>query len=681
MGRNLWAWFFLIIIFTFSLGTRKLLEPSKKVLRTMTSVAEETPGTLFSSANSDYSTSQCAKDICGSPEQILSLNEMEQSYLNKRHAVEEAAKYRSFIQKMIEGLIENYKLDLEWTQKFLEESERFSLNKDAHRAAANNLFLDALESIKYEKGISFVEDYANKIWTDEEIIDFEKLIKEDIGEENLPWFRRLFKKKFMSKELETFSKIRQIPSSNFLVHYFYPDKSFNEGAQALAIRNLSLSQMVRSLFPLSHKPFSLSGELSTDNFANFNEIEFKKEILSMLNYEVLIDTTESHEDFYIDPYVYLEKFYESGTNKILNIYFENSEMLSYLGQTFKNSCLRDLEKTFANSFSELRLRIFQKRIDDVKSASLRILNIESADLKKNLEEELARLSFEIPSAKASREVYMQKLKEDLDIALSTKLSLKKEGALNQDFFSQLFVSRYLRFYDEGKMRSEEIAMFGLEDLFFQEQVFSEAKNFCSDFVSQPYSEMLIPFEEGNNSKIIVSWTMVNFPSYGIGTLAHEMAHFIAFKLRKIGERQNGNYYAGLAESLPLWEKRSCIRSYYKDPELKALAQELAWPEGLLTEEDWADFFAARVVRELRSSEGKDYSWLKNFACPMLTQNEDDFMVRYAPEHSYDDQGRLYSVDTHSSAIVRLLHIEKESRDQLSPSCQQEIENKKLFNCD
>jgi hypothetical protein len=176
---------------------------------------------------------------------------------------------------------------------------------------------------------------------------------------------------------------------------------------------------------------------------------------------------------------------------------------------------------------------------------------------------------------------------------------------------------------------------------------------------------------------LISWSSVRFPKFGVGIVAHEVAHYVSKVLMTIAAENPGAYYLNLPEDLSLWQKRACINSFTPqrlaretDPKLLDLNEwrdPLNSDEYIYTEEDWADFFSAQITKVLKTK----YPWISNFSCQFFAKNETG---DYA---TISDQ--FYS-DLHSSDVRRALLVQKVMNLPMPNACQKVIAEKDLFQC-
>jgi hypothetical protein len=145
---------------------------------------------------------------------------------------------------------------------------------------------------------------------------------------------------------------------------------------------------------------------------------------------------------------------------------------------------------------------------------------------------------------------------------------------------------------------------------------------------------------------------------GVMTLAHELGHGISFTFKE-------DYVHGFKTSVKsdVWNKRSCINNYYpKDPKSEE-------SERLQTEEDWADFFAVKLVSKYKTT--GDHSWAsEKFECEFVTPDDLNAETRdpMKPYRWGDFE------DSHSSNLFRMIAQDYYSKGSLGPKCT-ELANK------
>jgi len=146
----------------------------------------------------------------------------------------------------------------------------------------------------------------------------------------------------------------------------------------------------------------------------------------------------------------------------------------------------------------------------------------------------------------------------------------------------------------------------------------------------------------SQGRIGVSWYTAAYPQFGIGVLAHEMGHVLSKRLREGGK-------TGRVE-----ETYMCVKN--RNPYVLEPAQQ-TW-----LEEDFADFFAAQVVKELRA-QGGNSSIGANFACALIDDNGDTYGTNDL-EPGKDDP--------HSSPFLRMI-LQSVDLGDLTPQCRPFVE--------
>lgn len=129
-----------------------------------------------------------------------------------------------------------------------------------------------------------------------------------------------------------------------------------------------------------------------------------------------------------------------------------------------------------------------------------------------------------------------------------------------------------------------------------------------------------------SGRITLSWFAVKFRGHGMGILAHEIAHILSPHLRRAGNLDLLN------------RSLSCLVS--RNPYAESTP--------VFLEEDWADYFSARVMRELQKKDSLSQLAWGNFACGLLrSQSADDLDLQ--------DLEPVSGV-SHSPALIRILNF-------------------------
>ncbi|HRO66349.1 MAG TPA: hypothetical protein PL182_02160 [Pseudobdellovibrionaceae bacterium] len=151
---------------------------------------------------------------------------------------------------------------------------------------------------------------------------------------------------------------------------------------------------------------------------------------------------------------------------------------------------------------------------------------------------------------------------------------------------------------------------------------------------------------GRDGLIQIGWQSSLFPEIGAGIMAHEIGHIVSGRVESKAEG-NGEYK----------QVRQCSAKRHGFLTGKSASQ--------YAEEDWADHFAADVIRELSlmGTHGE------NFGCALLRLEED--RAEYGDLKLFDPRG----ADTHSESILRALLIEKKLKGRIPVSCQKAVGEK------
>lgn len=125
--------------------------------------------------------------------------------------------------------------------------------------------------------------------------------------------------------------------------------------------------------------------------------------------------------------------------------------------------------------------------------------------------------------------------------------------------------------------------------------------------------------------------------YGYGIFAHEIGHAVAHFMKE----------APAGPVSAVWDHRKCVDSFHGGTE---------GTESVYSEEDWADYFSARMLKRLRP----EHAELQNFAC-LFSKN--------SPRHGILTPVIVNTTsDAHSNDFFRMVHVHKVLNDQMPVSC-------------
>lgn len=154
-------------------------------------------------------------------------------------------------------------------------------------------------------------------------------------------------------------------------------------------------------------------------------------------------------------------------------------------------------------------------------------------------------------------------------------------------------------------------------------------------------------------KVSISWYSLAFPDRGAATLAHEIGHVVAAKLRQ-DQVKNPQAHAAFTNSM------SCVAN--RNPSQKESVVLNGAKQTLFSSEDWADHFSALTMEEF-SKRGVAIGEAPSMGCTMLDNKNGSYSTNKVEPADKDN---------HSSGFVRLL-MTGHDRKQLTPDCQSILE--------
>lgn len=287
-----------------------------------------------------------------------------------------------------------------------------------------------------------------------------------------------------------------------------------------------------------------------------------------------------------------------------------------------------------------KLAIVNRSIKSIREATKKLISIKDPRLRAQFEKGLDRTGFQLPPVRSTLVNNIIKR-----FSLAKEAARKSNAALNDpqrpEFAFNLMDLLQVNWSDKGPEETLKT---------FTEWSQATIKEECSIYAVDSFSDGMYT----QNGEAFISWTSVKHLSIGYGVIAHEMGHRVSELLMQMGRNGKGAYYLGMTEQIPIWEKRACTNTLHG----KTTTQS-SNGENYKTEEDWADYFAAKIILENRAK----MPWPKNFGCALTTENTN--------KPGYDVNFKEYDEDPHSSGAFRTIHFEK-ALNGLSHSCNQSL---------
>lgn len=314
------------------------------------------------------------------------------------------------------------------------------------------------------------------------------------------------------------------------------------------------------------------------------------------------------------------------------------------------SCRENLNRSMKASNSILKNRKFELILNELRAEAESLVVFEDPALNLKFSEKIKKLSFSLPQEiQDLKELIPRSLKAETDY-LGRDFEAPEEER-NSETLGLLTIQNVI-IEEYGDM--DDAGVTGAAAHFFVEEI---TPNVCESYTPSTLSDHIYSITGAAK----LSWSTVRFSAYGVGIAAHEAGHFVSRVMAELAEEFPGVGYGSLGEKILIWERRSCTNKFHGETEEKDAETQ----ENNYTEEDWADYFGALLLKRLKPK----YPWIRNFGCALMDVYEE----------GYDVDTYLDTEDTHSTEIFRLLHIE-DNFQGLSQSCKNELENMSNYNC-
>ncbi len=612
----------------------------------------------------------CLVDICGLPENHLDPEELNELKRNRIVTIKD--KFEPMLDENFKSNLERLKYIIEMKSKFIKQTKQLSVNNGIKKIVLGikylNLLSDFIE-IYSESGTK--EDinnsiyYPKKFWKGLEDNQINSAItKMQLNKDEQVWFKNLIKKGLLLDQNVSIMSVFEMELPT-LLRTLNPDVDLEKSLQInLKSINLFSAHFLKSIGfkTVENIVFTVSGQVykNPEIIYDEKELAFEIQMFSVIrNFfnPKYIDVLNLNYDW--DNFISVA----FKTESIFVDALEDTKFISDMKSLINSECLSSIEKTLDTSNSELQRRQFTKYISEVKDEVKRTIRFSSVQTQSLFDSKINGLQLFAPKNLNTIEYLLEK--GILDLTIDTN-RLKQFLNEEPNLVLQLVLLQSLSANDDVNV----------QDLNVQEKkdyLMNTFRSSINDPVDVCGSHLEFALSDRIISKISqtnVSWASVRFPKYGIGIVAHELGHFVASTLKDIGASQNGPYYFGLNENLPIWEDRFCINTpskllIYMDSKVpKGLP---AAEERLFTEEDWADYFGAKITSEF----SKKQTWIKNFGCALVPEdNAGEYVSTLLPN----------SQAVHSTALKRVLLIQKASNAQMPKSCEKIIKDQSLFSC-
>jgi len=297
--------------------------------------------------------------------------------------------------------------------------------------------------------------------------------------------------------------------------------------------------------------------------------------------------------------------------------------IQLLKSKMMDQCLASYNLAMSTAPSDLAIRSMLSKIESVKKVAKEVASNYSGNASGAVDSAIQNAKFIMPvSIRNVAPLWISVVK---DMMASDQEDAKART-------SARWISRY----------SVDIA-----DDFTDDMLFFNIKNVCQSLQPTGLSDHALT----TLGAISVSWQSVIYPEVGIGVVAHEIGHIVS----SISSR-------GSIWPTEIQQVRQCIALRH----LSSANFNFAHVNNVkYVEEDWADMFAAQVMKRLRP----DFPFLRNYACVMLGKDGSSYGSSQRPL-SLVNSNRS---DTHSADFFRVIQLQLEM-GSLPPSCQSQISN-------
>lgn len=289
-------------------------------------------------------------------------------------------------------------------------------------------------------------------------------------------------------------------------------------------------------------------------------------------------------------------------------------------------CHKNIGGTWEVAGSDLVYRKWQDLIELIKIETIRLVAFKNEKLTRQFHKAVDDVEFSFPLLRSNLEATLIRRFEEDIAAFQRTTETRSNPTLRTNLSLFGLMMKNDKFDNDGN----------------KEDTFDSTKEICKAYASRTLSDHIYTAHGAS----YLSWLTLKFPEYGIGIIAHEMGHYVSRILSNMGSEAKGKFYLGLSEEVPVWEQRRCVNDLH-------VASIKVEAEGIKTEEDWADYFGAKISKSLLN--GRD--WIKNFGCALNEEQDASYVT------SQQDTD-----DSHSNDFFRTILIEKAMRGRLPSVC-------------
>lgn len=562
---------------------------------------------------------QCALDICGEPRTFLNVSEMIESkkVVDPTISQEFNQTVKPLLDTWVSSSLENVKAQLQASVSGITELMKTPLTPN--EVAINNLVwalgheqLNSLLAIASNVNGRTVIDRAQApkvlggLRSSEQgyLIDYAEAII------NVPEYRELH---FLA--IATYAN---------LLATKYPYLTLKFAAQADGRHFLNIQKYLVSIDP----NLNFLSWITQQNFINLaegNEVvlnpdtqwRIAKARLNLALYHQVLNPGPTHDLFLKRPITYDAAQLQAKINGVVSrvqALVSDEHKLQIQKNKLMDACLKSFNFSVRAAPSDAELQNIQTKIKAVKSASQNVaVELTEADLVNSLSRSIQNAEFLLPNT--SDQVTPMWLRSIRAMMASDQ----------QDATARTLPQWFTRY---GVDIVDEIA---------DDAIFYSISNLCSSLQpSGPSDHALTTL-----GKISLSWPTVKYPEFGVGVIAHELGHLVSTAM-------------GRTSSSQFRQIRQCTVMRHLSPSNPSFVGNMNY-----VEEDWADTFAAQVLRGISSR--------KNFACIFLAKDGSTYGSEEQPL-SLENSNRS---DTHSADFFRAIQFQLEL-GSLPASCRQVV---------
>ncbi len=527
-----------------------------------------------------------------------------------------------------------------------------------------NLFTEFLNKKNY-----------SKILTDELV----KLFKRSYLFKSLYEFNRVIRIKNVGGRVDVNSKLERI------VDYLTGGLPFNEGL-------LTIAENILLMYKASSENYFLDDSSVTSEFnkvinkKKYNSNKILSEIIDYVMSRSIVFGEKSELEILGNEIInVLANDVSTSYDQVISDFLDREQSAEYFKRDLSGRIKIAIEPMLIIGNSTLRRNVAEKYIKELIVITKSIVSFNNSVLQKNFDNFLDEIRIVLRSERAqiddNIESYFTKLPAP-DVNFNTHFEGTDKKRLHK--LSLDLTHRYFA-YSSFDIDSNDSSARMLS--YFHNQIeasFVDFFEYADDISIGDYTDYASPY-----GSINVSWSTVRSLKYGIGIMAHELAHQVYNYLSE--QRQSPLYFEGYFDKLDHWKKLSCVANWHRNKPDNHPSLDKNY---LL--EDWADYFSAKIMEVFK----KKKSWTRNPYCLVdarlhgissdLVLDRLNSITSYSQVLSnylwYSDMDFVYfnrflnTRPKHSNVLFRVLNFHTHSGETLSPSCRRLVEQHKLFQC-